>query len=200
MISGVATMPSTAFTQHLVEWLWDADELLDAQRQLLLHSAQRRRQWGRGSLNRAIVVTCVSAWEAYVEQVVIEAITAMRPAAGSPLGIWAALEASVNSSIRRLHTPNVDNVRGLLATSLGLPDVTIFWSWKNCTRARVLQQLARALQWRHQIAHGVHPRPVIPTKYATGLPKFFLRLGSRTDAGIRDYLVNNFGIAHPWPP
>jgi hypothetical protein len=50
-------MPSTAFTQHLLVLLEDADELNDA------HVQQRTgrpgRQWGLGAINRAVVVLCV---------------------------------------------------------------------------------------------------------------------------------------------
>jgi hypothetical protein len=190
-------MPSRAFTDHLLRLLEDADELLRAHRRL--RTGRRGRQWGLGSLNRAVVVLSVSAWEAYVEQVVVEAITAIRPAVGAPLGSWSALNASARSSVGRFHNPNVENVRTLISDAVGLPDVTAFWSWRKCTAARACDQLAKALRIRHQIAHGVKPRPVIRSNYATALPPFFRRLGSRTDAGLRDFLVSTLGIANPWP-
>ncbi len=191
-------MPSNAFTQHLLVMLQDADELLSGHRQL--RTGPSGQQWGLGSFNRAVVVLCVSAWEGYVEQVIIEAIAAVRPAAGTPLGMWPVLEASARSLVGRFNTPDVGNVRKLIANALGLTDITAFWSWRKCTPDHARQQLAKALKSRHEIAHGVKSRPVIRTKYATGLPIFFQRLGSRTDAGIRDFLVNTLGIASPWPP
>ena len=191
-------MPSDAFTQHLRVLLQDADELMDAHREL--RTGRPGRQWGLGSLNRAAVVMCVSAWEAYVEQVVIEAVVAIRPAAGTPLGMWPTLNASVRSSVGRFHTPNLDNVRRLISDYIGLPDITASWSWRNCTVAHACELLAEAMRLRHEIAHGVNPRPVIHSPYATGLPGFFRRLGTQTDAGIRDFLVNTLGVAAPWPP
>lgn len=195
-------MPSKALTEHLLVLLKDADELLDAQRKLLktLVPLPRGKQWGIGSLNRAVVVMCVSAWEGYVEQVVLEGIAALRPAASSPPGLWPALEASTRSSVNRFNTPDVGNVRRLIAESLGPPDITVSWTWPRCTSATAQQRLARALKLRHQIAHGIASRPVIPTRYATRLPRFFQLLGRRTDAGIRDYLVTTAGVAAPWPP
>jgi hypothetical protein len=190
-------MPSNAFTQHLLALLEDADELVDVHGQM--RTGRPGRQWGLGALNRAVVVMSVSAWEAYIEEVIIEAITAIRPAAGNPLGIWPALNASARSAVGRFNNPNVDNVRILISDSIGLPDITAFWSWKNCTVVHARELLAEALSLRHQIAHGVNPRPIIHSDYATGLPKFLQRLGNTTDGGIRKHLVETLGIANPWP-
>ncbi len=190
-------MASNAYTQHLQVLLQDAEDLLNAHARL--RTGRAGRQWSLGALNRAVIVLCVSAWEAYVEEVVKEALTAIRPAVGTPLGSWPALNASARSAIGRFNNPNVDQVRALLTESLGLPDITASWSWRNCSAARARQLLAEALALRHQIAHGVSPRPVVHSPYATSLPPFFRRLGTRTDAGIREYLVNVLGIADPWP-
>jgi hypothetical protein len=190
-------MPSNAFTHHLLVHLQDADELLDAQRQLL--AGRRGGQWGIGSLNRAVVVMCVSAWEGYVEQVVLESVAAICPTAGSPMGLWRVLESSANSFIKRFNTPDVGNVKKLIQESLGFADVTVAWSWKNCTTAQARLHLTKALKLRHEIAHGVKHRPAIRTRYATGLPKLFQRLGSRTDMAIRDHLITTFGVVSPWP-
>ncbi len=190
-------MPSNAFTQHLLALLEDADELVDVHGQM--RTGLPGRQWGLGALNRAVVVMSVSAWEAYIEEVIIEAITAIRPAAGNALGNWPALNASARSAIGRFNNPNVENVRMLISHSIGLPDITASWYWRNCTVAHARELLAEALSLRHQIAHGINPRPVVHSPYATRLPKFLQRLGSNTDAGIRKYLVEILGIANPWP-
>ncbi len=191
-------MPSGAFNQHLVALLKDARELLNAHTQL--RTGRAGRQWGLGALNRAVVVMCVSAWEAYVEEVLVEAIDAIRPAPGAAPGSWPVLNASARSLIGRFNNPNVDNVRMLISDSIGLPDIAIWWSWRNCTIEQARERLAEALRFRHQIAHGVNPRPIIHSPYATMLVSFFQRIGSRTDAGIRDFLVNTLGISSPWPP
>ncbi len=126
-------MPSNAFTQHLLALLEDADELVDVHGQM--RTGLPGRQWGLGALNRAVVVMSVSAWEAYIEEVIIEAITAIRPAAGNALGNWPALNASARSAIGRFNNPNVENVRMLISHSIGLPDITASWYWRNCTVA-----------------------------------------------------------------
>jgi hypothetical protein len=74
------------------------------------------------------------------------------------------------------------------------------WVWQNCTSAQAVQRLTVAMNLRHQIAHGVNPRPVVDSFYSSQLPDFFRRLGGCTDRAVRDYFVNVLGIANPWLP
>jgi hypothetical protein len=189
-------MPSDAYTGHLLELLLDADELDGA------HSRRRTgrpgRQYGLAALNRAAVVMCVSAWEAYIEELVRESLNALRPPA--PLGLWPALNASVRGQLGRFNTPNVENVRMLLSDAIGLPDVQHSWVWRSCTSAQAVQRLTEAMTFRHQISHGVNPRPVIHNSYSSQLAEFFRRLARCTDAAVRNHLVSVHGIVNPWPP
>src|SRR5713101_4324795 len=111
-------MSSNAFTNHLRPVLQDADEVLDAQVRLNTAMAPPPAPgtlWGIGALNRAAVVMLVSAWEAYIEQIAIEAVEALRPAGPLPLGNWPALYAAVKASAGKLHQPNVQNVKMLIS-------------------------------------------------------------------------------------
>jgi hypothetical protein len=177
--------------------LRDAVELRGAHARL--KTGRRGRQYGLAALNRAAVVIAVSAWEAYIEELVRESINALRPAAG-PLGAWSVHNASVRGQLDRFNNPNLENVRRLLSDSIGMTDVHQFWVWRNCTAPQAAQRLAAAMKARHQIAHGVNPRPVIYNHYSSQLPDFFKRLGLATDQAVRNYLVNVLGIANPWPP
>ena len=190
-------MPSNAYTNHLLVLLRDATELHDAH--VELRTGQVGRQWGLGALNRAVVVLCVSAWESYVEEIVRESLESFRPIAPAPLSTWQALNASARSQIGRFNTPNPDNVRMLISDAIGLQDVTPFWNWRNCTPSHARNLLSQALTYRHQIAHGVNPRPIIHNQYSGWLPGFFERLGLHTDNAIRDHLVNVLAVAAPWP-
>lgn len=190
-------MPSNAFTDHLLVLLEDADELIDAHAQL--RTGRQGRQWGLAALNRAVVVMCVSAWETFVEEVTLEAVIALRPPAGTPLGNWPTMNATARSLIGRFNNPNVDHVRQLIADTIGLADVTASWQWRNVASGRARELLTEALRFRHQIAHGVNPRPVIHHDYASWLPRCFLRLGRCTDQAIRAYLTATLGIPNPWP-
>jgi hypothetical protein len=184
-------MASQALTEHFDALLEDADHLVAA-----------RKQLPRGSrslaLNRAVVIMCVSAWEAYIEELMRECLDHLRPPA-PPLGVWPALNATVRGQLGRFHTPNMENVRMLFSDALGLPDIQSSWTWQNCTSNQAVQRLADAMTLRHQIAHGVNPRPVVGTWYSMQLPEFFRRLGHCTDRAVRDRLVHTLGIAIPWP-
>ncbi len=72
-------MASTAFTGHLLPLLRDADHLDDASGQL--PTGIPGQPLRVAALNRAVVVTCTSAWEAYIEELVRESLTVLRPAA-----------------------------------------------------------------------------------------------------------------------
>jgi len=189
-------MASQAYTNHLVSVLADAEELNYAHRQL--RTGRAGRQWGLGSLNRATVVMCISAWESYVEEVTIEAVSAMRPP-GHAVSVWQSINASARSQIGRFNNPNAQKTRELIADAIGLQDITAYWSWSNNLPQRARSRLEEAIKYRHQVAHGVNPRPTVHNKYSDRLPGFFRQLGSRTDHGIRDYLITTLGLPSPWP-
>lgn len=178
-------MPSQARATYLEALLLDSEELSKAHTRL--RTGARGRQWGLGAINRAAVVVCVSAWEAYVEELVKEALVVMQPQTG-PTGAWAPLNAITQSEIKRFNTPNVENTIKLFSTCLGLPDVTAQWGWRNCDRVRAREHLNDAIQQRHRIAHGVNPRPTIHNHYSGWLPDLFRNLGACTDASVRDHL------------
>ena len=189
-------MASNAFTDHLEVLLADADELGAAHKSL--RTGKKGRQWGLGSLNRAVVVTCVSSWEAYVEELMIEALEALRPAS-PPMGLWPSLNATARGQIGRFNNPNPEKVVSLVADSIGLQDLDASWYWHRCSAALARQKLSEALRTRHEIAHGVNPRPIVHNIYATWLPGFFRRLARCTDTSVRAHLVDTLGIPNPWP-
>jgi hypothetical protein len=190
-------LPSTAFSVHLSELLLDADELDAAHTQL--RTGSPGRQYGLASLNRAAVVMSVSAWESYVEELMRESVQVPQPPA-PPLGAWPALNAYVSGLLGNFNTPNPVNVGRLIRNCLGLANVDHSWNWQNCTSAQAVQRLTDAMTYRHQIAHGVNPRPTIHNYYSSQLPDFFRRLARCTDNAVRNHLVNVHGVATPWPP
>jgi hypothetical protein len=189
-------LPSNAFSIHLEQLLLDAEELDDSHTEL--RTGSPGRQYGLASLNRAVVVMSVSAWESYVEELVRESVRALRPA-GPMLGTWPALNAYAMGLLGNFNTPNQANVERLLRNCLGLADIQLSWTWQNCTAAQAVQRLADAMTYRHQIAHGVNPRPIIHNIYSSQLPHFFRRLARCTDNAVRNQLTNVHGLAVPWP-
>jgi hypothetical protein len=189
-------LPSNAFSVHLKQLLLDAEELDDAHTQL--RTGHPGRQYGLACLNRAAVVMSVSAWEAYVEELMRESVQALRPAV-PPSGAWPALNAYVLGLLGRFNTPSQGNVEQLIRNCLGLADIHHSWRWRNCTSAQAAQRLADAMIYRHQIAHGVNPRPTVQNYYSSQLPDFFRRLARCTDDAVRNHLANVHGVATPWP-
>ncbi len=190
-------MPSNAFGGHLFRLLRDAADLIEASGQLPIGIPGRPLRVA--ALNRAIVVTCASAWEAYIEELVRESLNLLRPAV-PPLGLWPALNATVRGQLARFNNPNTENIRMLLSDALGLQNIQTAWAWQNCTSEQAVQRLTEAMTLRHQIAHGVNPRPIVASNYSRQLPDFFHRLGRCTDRAVRDHLENVLGIINPWAP
>jgi hypothetical protein len=190
-------VPSNAHTATLTQLLLDAEALDDAYTRLAALAPPP--QDSLDAITRAVVVACVSAWEAFVEELVREAMAALRPSA-PPLGVWSSHQAWVLGELRRFNTPNPENVRLLLANTLGLSDVRPAWNWPGRTPAHAEQDLTIAMQLRNQIAHGVSPRPTVAHHYSSQLPDFFRRLGLATDQAVRNHLVTVLGLAAPWPP
>ena len=188
-------MSSDSYRNVLEYLLSDAQDLIGA------HESGRTgtqgRQWNLAGVNRAIVVISVSAWEAYVENVTIEATGALRPA-DDHLGNWPALMAAVKSAAGKFNTPNAQNVIHLVRNSIGLDDVSRSWQWQGTPREKAKVRLEKALKFRHQIAHGVRPRPTIRHQYASGLPKFFEKLAESTDRAICNYLSDELGTQLDW--
>lgn len=181
---------------HLEQLLKDALELDAIHTQL--RTGNPGRQFGLASLNRAAVVVSVSAWESYIEELMRESLQVLRPTT-PPFDPWPALNAFILGEIGRFNTPNAHNVANLLSRCLGLPDVRTFWGWRNCTPVQAETLLNEALGFRHEIAHGVNPRPTIHNAYSSWLPGFILRLARCTDDAVRQHLIVVSGVASPWP-
>lgn len=101
-------MPSNAFSAHLEQLLLDAEELDDAHTEL--RTGTPGRQFGLASLNRAVVVMSVSAWESYIEELVRESVQALRPP-GVVLGTWPALNAFSMGLLGRFHSTDPGECR-----------------------------------------------------------------------------------------
>jgi len=63
-------LPLSAFSIHLTQLLLDANELVDTH--TLVNGVTPPPQQKLDALNRSIVVTSVSAWETYVEELAMQ--------------------------------------------------------------------------------------------------------------------------------
>jgi len=189
-------MPSNANTKFLEAVLSDASEIVDAH--LKLRTGRAGRQYGLGALNRAVVVMCISAWEAYVEEVVKEVVEKLRPAAGTSVGTWPSWKASIYSQIGRFNNPNTQHTKELIRDATGLSDITSCWIWQHTMPADAARRLDEAIRFRHEVAHGTAPRPTIHNVYAAQLPELFRKLGLKTDLAISNHLQISYSINTGW--
>lgn len=215
-------MSSKAYNDVLVPLAADVRELLDAHVQL--RTGVRGRQWRLGALNRSAVIMAVSAWEGFVEALLVEAVNAVRPPGVPPAGAgaappaapppaapppagpgaapvviqhWPALAADAVKQAAKLNTPDTRNVNWLFRSTLGIPKLSDGWSWRGSTVAIAEANLDALMKNRHEVAHGVNPRPTIHNKYAAWLPGFIERLGEASDKHLAAEMVRFFGVT-PW--
>ncbi len=188
-------MPSHAHDAHFAALMVDANALVSA-RLVLWNTVGGRGHVG--AVTRAVVVACVSAWESYIEELVRESMVLLRPA-NLPLGSWPALNATVRGMLGRFNTPNTDQVRQLFSDGIGLADIQLSWTWPGVTHPQARERLQEVMEFRHQIAHGVNPRPAVDLQFARNLPAFFQKLAGRTDDRVRQHLTADLGVIDPWP-
>ncbi len=115
------------------------------------------------SLNRAVVVVTVAAWQAAIQDMVETLLVAGQPPAGADVGnFYNVIAGQVRNAVARFSTPNAENTRRLMITA-GF-DPHPHWTWTQmggqgvgpvvisphaaCTR------LNDWLRLRHDIAHG----------------------------------------------
>lgn len=114
------------------------------------------------SLNRAVVVLAVAAWQAALQDLTLSALDHAQPTGMH--GVGALLRGHVASEISRFSTPNSDKSRALM--KLVDYDPYPLWTWRQMggqgvgvitvSPARAAQMTDSWLRLRHDIAHG-HP-------------------------------------------
>jgi RiboL-PSP-HEPN len=186
-------VPSNAFDTTFFNLMKDAEL---TKTKLLLMTSTEDEAFAE-VLRRSIVISVVSAWESYVEELVREAIELLKPV-GSVLGVWSSFKAASLIHVGRFNTPNTDQVRNLFAETLGLQDIQKTWTWPGVTAKQSREELQQVMELRHMVAHGTNPRPVVNMAYSTSLVDFFSQLAKATDDATRAFLVS-CGVAEPWP-
>jgi hypothetical protein len=189
--------------------------------------AGRGRRHQQDAIHRAGVVLVVAAWESYVEQVVLESISAIEIDAGvggavppgNPIPNWArhvfaSRRAEVTQVVKKFNTPSAVNVRDLLNETLEFQPWP-HWAWhagrRQWDQEEVRRRLNTWLDVRHSVAHGGPLPPDVPwLNDPQGRARLTLRLlveckslfsyvSQRTDAALRDHLIHHYHVAAPWP-
>jgi hypothetical protein len=144
----------------------DSRNLVEAHRAL---NPGRGRRFRELSINRAIVVLTVAAWQAFVEDLLDEIVMHLQPPPGDlALPHWRIIRAETTQAIDRFSTPNSEGTRDLLLR--GGFDPWPFWAWDGRWPLTSPQARDRMNQWlrvRHAIAHGdaaIPVEPVLSTK------------------------------------
>lgn len=122
---------------------------------------RRRREI---SVNRAIVVVTVAAWQAAVQDMVLAAIYAGQPLPDSAMTAetYGIVAGRARGSVEDFNTPNPENTRRLFL-EVGF-DPRPFWTWSQMGGQgvgvivlqphEVEQRMREWLSLRHDIAHG----------------------------------------------
>lgn len=110
---------------------------------------------GAEVLKRAGLVMALTAWETYVEDLILEEVTArLRVVDGSYVGKFVVKR--LEDELKRFHNPTSDKVRKLFVDFLEV-DVTAYWEWSNydCTTAR--KNLNELISKRGDAVHRSKP-------------------------------------------
>jgi hypothetical protein len=139
----------------------DATNLVESHRALNPGVGRRFREL---SINRAIVVFTVAAWQAYLEDLLAEIVDYLEPPAGDPaVPRFRVIRADTTYAINRFSTPSAEGARDLLIR--GGFDPLPHWHWAGRWPLTIAQTRDRMNQWlrvRHAIAHGDPQLPAEP--------------------------------------
>lgn len=129
------------------------------------------RRYREVSLDRAVVVLAVAAWQAAVQDITLGIVETAAPSAAKARkrARYLAKCGQVFDGVQKLATPNAQNTRRLMM-SAGF-DPRPLWTWTiaggrgrqrvTWTPAMVDGRLDEWLQVRHAIAHGHDELPVV---------------------------------------
>jgi hypothetical protein len=173
------------------------------------------------SINRAVVVLAIAAWQAVVQDYTLACLDLSAPSAGSPWSAeFAVVDGRTRTDIERFATPNAQNVQRLLKGA-GF-DPWPYWVWtqhggrgqgmKTWSPQEASRRIDEWLKVRHAIAHGHGELPQVSALQAVRLQAsnppaapplrlddaerclaFFRRLARLTALGLASHL----GVSAP---
>lgn len=119
----------------------------------------RGRRWHEVTLNRAVVVLVVAAWQAYVVDTTRGILETIAPPAGDPgIPLYRVVKAATRNAVRRFNTPDSRNSLDLFHTVGFDPEpnwrVTVGTPARSLRPHEVRERVEQWLQVRHTIAHG----------------------------------------------
>lgn len=181
--------------------------MTDSRNLLAIHkdlNAGHGRRFREVSLNRAMVVLTVAAWQAFVQDLVREALAIIAiPPTQPGHAHFRLIEIDAKRAIRSFSTPGPQNTRNLLG-HVGV-DPGPYWTWwagpVHYTQAEVQLRMDEWLSVRHAVAHGDRlPEKSVLTRLPSGdysltrynaevCMNFFSAAVTRTALAVEDALL-----------
>lgn len=164
----------------------EVDRLFDVHTQLTGGVQGKNRHLTKPVLKAAIVLM-TSALEAFIEDIIVESAARVAKKLDDPARLptlvkqdivrrldpgkhdlrwwdlagdgWRkAYRDEVSDFCERLNTPSSKNIRRLFTMSLGVADVTSWWSWQGMRPEQAAAKLDRLISLRGTLAHGREPK------------------------------------------
>ncbi len=142
-------------------------------------------------LKRAGLVMALTAWETYVEDRVLEEVTArLRIVNDSSVGKFVM--GRLQEELRRFHNPTSEKTRKLFFDFLEV-DVTVLWEWQHVDHVKAKKTLDELIIKRGDAVHRSKPLPGAAVPLAPHLVKredldrsirFLRSLVEATDKGL----------------
>lgn len=141
-------------------------------------------------LKRAGLVMALTAWETYVEDLVLEEVTArLRVVDGSYVGKFVLKR--LDDELKRFHSPTSDKVKKLFVDFLEV-DVTAEWEWSNydCTKAKktldeLISKRGDAVHRSKPVSASASPAPhLVKREDLDRAIRFLKALVEATDGGL----------------
>lgn len=184
----------------------------------------RGRRFSEVSLDRAVIVLAVAAWQAAIQDLTAALLDTARPAGPTPIDVarYDVVTGPVRKAISDFATPNAQNTRRLMV-SAGF-DPRPLWAYELAggrgrqrimwTPSMVDARLDEWLKVRHAVAHGHDSLPVVQALLAVRIKgvsrdpslqladaeqcvSFLNRLVRLTSVGIAAHL--GASLAYPRP-
>jgi len=175
------------------------------------------RKWGVEVLNKAVVVFVTAAWEAYCEDIILEAVEHIRvdatdfskfpkevktPVAAkiindkNRLSPWrmagdgwkSVLVDHAKELVARLNTPKSGKLTTLFAEAIGVKDITHNWRWQNCTIATATSRLDNFITLRGELAHRLKATAAVTKKNGEDFFSHTQLLAEKIDLTVKDHL------------
>ena len=184
------------------------------------------RKFGVEVLNKSVVIFVCAAWEAYCEDVVLEAVSHLiddcpdhnalpeKPKAliaenlkqqKNPKALWQvagegwrqAYEDHVKEQVSKLNTPKPDNLAKLFENTLGLKAIHSNWKWTGCSNAHAKKRLSTFIELRGEIAHRLKPEKPVHKKSGKEFFSHISILADLIDESVVDHISAITG-KHYW--